>query len=74
MSNQMIQLQDATIKAHCKMLRMPVVASQVASLADQAIREKQSHIGYLEALLGPRSKSVSETPSSGAFAKPICRV
>jgi DNA replication protein DnaC len=52
MSNQMIQLQDATIKAHCKMLRMPIVASQFASLADQAIREKESHIGYLEALLG----------------------
>jgi len=33
------------------MLRMPIVASQFGSLAEQAIREKQTHIGYLEALL-----------------------
>ena len=51
MSNQMVQLQEATIKTHCKILRMPMMASQFGSLAEQAIREKQSHIGYLEALL-----------------------
>ena len=51
MSQQMAQLQEATIKAHCKLLRMPMVASQFGSLAEQAIREKQSHVGYLEALL-----------------------
>jgi len=51
MSQQMAQLQEATIKAHCKLLRMPMVASQFGSLAEQAIREKQTHIGYLEALL-----------------------
>ena len=45
MSQQMAQLQEATIKAHCKMLRMPMVASQFGSLAEQAIREKQTHIG-----------------------------
>ena len=28
-----------------------MIASQFGSLAEQAIREKQSHIGYLEALL-----------------------
>jgi len=51
MSNQMAQLQEATIKAHCKSLRMPTVATQFGSMAEQAIREKKSHIGYLEALL-----------------------
>jgi DNA replication protein DnaC len=51
MSNQLVQLQEATIKAHCKMLRLPMVSSQFGGLADQAIREKQGHIGYLEALL-----------------------
>jgi DNA replication protein DnaC len=51
MSNQMAQLQEATIKAQCKTLRMPMVASQFGTLAEQAIREKQSHMGYLEALL-----------------------
>jgi DNA replication protein DnaC len=48
---KMVQLQEATIKAQCKTLRMPMVASQFETLAEQAIREKQSHIGYLEALL-----------------------
>jgi DNA replication protein DnaC len=51
MSNQMAQLQEASIKAHCKMLRLPMVGSQFGGLADQAIREKQGHVGYLEALL-----------------------
>ena len=51
MSNQMAQLQEATIKAQCKMLRMPMIASQFGTLAEQAIREKKSHVGYLEALL-----------------------
>jgi len=51
MSSQMAQLQEATIKAQCKTLRMPMIASQFSTLAEQAMREKKSHIGYLEALL-----------------------
>jgi len=51
MSNPMAQLQEATIKAQCKALRMPMIASQFGTLAEQAIREKKSHVGYLEALL-----------------------
>ena len=51
MSNPMVQLQEATIKAHCKSLRMPMIATQFGSMAEQAISEKKSHIGYLEALL-----------------------
>src|ERR1700692_2144991 len=51
MSSQMAQLQEATIKAQCRTLRMPMMASQFGTLAEQAIREKKSHIGYLEALL-----------------------
>jgi len=51
MSHQLAQLQEATVKAQCKALRMPMIASQFGSMAEQAIREKKSHIGYLEALL-----------------------
>jgi len=47
----MIELQQAAIKTRCKMLRLPMVSSQFGSLADQAIREKQGHLQYLEALL-----------------------
>lgn len=51
MSNPMAKLQEASIKAYCKVLRMPMVAEQFGTLADQAVREKKSHVGYLEALL-----------------------
>lgn len=37
MSNSMVQLQEATIKAQCKTLRMPMVAAQFGTLAEQAI-------------------------------------
>lgn len=47
----MTDLQEATIKQYCKMLRMPMMAMQFSPLAEQAIREKKSHRGYLEALL-----------------------
>lgn len=51
MSQQLAQLQEVTIKQHCKLLRMPMIASQFSAVAEQAVREKKSHIGYLEALL-----------------------
>jgi DNA replication protein DnaC len=51
MSQQLAQLQEATIKQHCNLLRMPMIASQFSAVAEQAVREKKSHIGYLEALL-----------------------
>src|SRR3954453_13633139 len=51
MSQQLAQLQEATIKQHCKSLRMPMIASQFGAVAEEAVREKKSHPGYLEALL-----------------------
>src|SRR5450756_2864003 len=51
MSTQLAQLQEATIKQHCKALRMPMMAMQFSSLAEQAVKEKKTHTGYLEALL-----------------------
>jgi DNA replication protein DnaC len=47
----MAQLQEATIKAQCKSLHLPTVGAQFGSLAEQAVRENQGHVGYLEALL-----------------------
>jgi DNA replication protein DnaC len=44
-------LQATTIQQQCKLLRMPAVGSQFERLAEQAVREKQSHLDYLEALL-----------------------
>src|SRR3954451_13016088 len=51
MSNQLTELQDATIKQQCKVLRMPMMGTQFRTLAEQAIREKKTHLGYLETLL-----------------------
>ena len=51
MTTQMTELQDAAIKQQCKMLRMPMMATQFNPLAEQAVRERKSHLGYLEALL-----------------------
>jgi DNA replication protein DnaC len=39
------------IQQHCKLLRLPTVGGQFQKLAEQAAREKRTHIGYLEALL-----------------------
>lgn len=51
MSSQMTQLQDAVIAQNCKTLRMPAMAMQFRTLAEQAVREKKTHLGYLDALL-----------------------
>ena len=47
----MVELQDATIRQHCKALRMPTIGSQFSTLAEQAVRENTTHLSYLEALL-----------------------
>jgi DNA replication protein DnaC len=47
----MRELQEQAIRQHCKTLRMPTIGNQFARLAEAAVREGQSHIGYLEALL-----------------------
>src|SRR5437763_17122466 len=38
------------IKQQCVVLHLPTVASQCAPLAEQAERERQPYLGYLEAL------------------------
>ena len=47
----MSDLQEQAIRQYCKALRMPTMGSQFVRLAEAAVREGQSHIGYLEALL-----------------------
>jgi DNA replication protein DnaC len=44
-------LQEAAVRQQCKLLRMPAVAGQCVQLAEEAVRAKQNHLGYLEALL-----------------------
>jgi DNA replication protein DnaC len=51
MNAQSTVLEAATIRQQCKLLHLPAVAAQCAQLAEQAVRERRTHLGYLEALL-----------------------
>src|SRR5258705_4888181 len=44
-------LETASMQQQCKVLHLPTVAAQCAQLAEQALRERRSHLGFLEALL-----------------------
>jgi DNA replication protein DnaC len=44
-------LEAATIRQQCQLLHLPAVAAQCTPLAEQAMRERRTHLGYLEALL-----------------------
>jgi hypothetical protein len=40
-----------TIREHCKLLRLPSVADSCERLAEEAIRERHTHLHFLDALL-----------------------
>jgi DNA replication protein DnaC len=42
----------SSITQACQLLRLPAIAAHAARLAEQAERERQSHLAYLDALLG----------------------
>jgi DNA replication protein DnaC len=44
-------LEDTTIRQYCTSLRTPTIGTHFEAMAEQAIREKQSHKRYLEVLL-----------------------
>jgi DNA replication protein DnaC len=46
------QVEHAAIRQHCRHLRLPTVAGQFDKLAQEAIKERQTHISYLASLLG----------------------
>ena len=47
MSTHSAVLEAATIRQQCKALHLPSVAGQCAQLAEQAARERRTHLGYL---------------------------
>src|SRR5438552_7686878 len=51
MSATPLAVHEATILQHCKVLHLPTVGGQCGTLAAQAVRERHTHLGYLEALL-----------------------
>jgi len=44
-------LQASVIAQHCKILALPTVASQCVRVAEEAERERQTYLGFLDALL-----------------------
>ena len=51
MSAAVKPIQEAAIEQYAKQLRLPTLGGQFARLAEQAVKTKQSHLSYLEALL-----------------------
>lgn len=51
MSSATASLEQSVVQQQCKVLRLPSVAGQCSQLAEQAQREHQTYLGYLEALL-----------------------
>lgn len=50
-AQQTTALQEASIGQYCKVLHMPSVGAQFTKMAEEAVRQKQSYVDYLEALL-----------------------
>lgn len=51
MSTATKPMYESAIRQYARQLHLPTVGSQFARLAEQAAKEKQSHLSYLEALL-----------------------
>jgi DNA replication protein DnaC len=49
-------LDHASVRQYCKAVRVPVIAANFLTLAEQAAKENHSHIRYLEALLAMESE------------------
>jgi DNA replication protein DnaC len=52
MSVATVAVQQATIRQYAKDLKLATVGGQFLSMAEEAVKEKQGHLSYLEALLG----------------------
>jgi DNA replication protein DnaC len=50
-SEQSTALVEASVRQHCKTLHLPSIGSQFVRLAAEAVKGKQNHSEYLEALL-----------------------
>ena len=49
-------LDHASVRQYCKAVRVPVIAANFLTLAEQAVKENQSHVHYMEALLAMESE------------------
>jgi DNA replication protein DnaC len=56
MKEQAQALEHATVRQYCKALKVPVIGANFGRVSEEAVKEKRSHIGYLEALLQMESE------------------
>ena len=56
MKNTDTNLEHASVRQYCKAVRTPAIGANFVSLAEQAVKENQTHIRYLEALLAVESE------------------
>ena len=56
MKNTDTNLEHASVRQYCKAVRTPAIGGNFVSLAEQAVKENQTHIRYLEALLAVESE------------------
>ena len=64
MKNQTEALEHASVRQYCKAVRVPTIGANFVSLAEQAVKENQTHIRYLEALLQMESEERDTTETS----------
>lgn len=59
----MENLEKAAVEQQCRILRLPAVAEQCAPLAEEAVKQRQTYLRYLEALLTAELwKNANATP------------
>jgi len=73
MNNTTESLEHASVRQHCKAVRMPVIAANFVSLAEQAVKENHSHIRYLEGCWRWKAKSGTGMRYKTGLAMRNCR-
>lgn len=61
-------IDHAAIRQHCRHLRLPTVAAQFDKLAQEALKERQTHVSYLASLLGAEVDRIA----SGGWSNAEC--
>jgi hypothetical protein len=63
----------AVAQQQCRALRLPAVADQCASLAEEAIKQRLTYLRYLEGLPATELEESDATPSHGGSRMLTCR-
>ena len=73
MSMAAAKLQQSTIVRYAKELHLPAVCARFARLAEEAAKQGQSHLSYLEALLEDEVEERARNAVAAASRMPASR-